>query len=208
MIYLLLIFFWLVFFTLHSFTASHGFKQWFLNHYPRVFPYYRLIYNVVSLLTLLAPLSLVYIHPGPMLWEWRSGAQIVANALAGIGLLGFVLSAGCYDNARFLGFKPNHNPRVDVAEEPFSISTLHRFVRHPWYFFGLLLIWTRDMSLSWFITCILGTLYLYLGSLLEEHKLMIEHGDAYRRYRQRVPGLFPLPWRYLSRAEADQLQQR
>ena len=33
----------------------------------------------------------------------------------------------------------------------------------------------------------------------------VYHGDAYRRYRERVPALFPLPWRYLSRSEAERL---
>jgi len=46
------------------------------------------------------------------------------------------------------------------------------------------------------------TLYFVLGSRLEERKLIAVHGDTYRRYRAKVPGLLPLPWKRLSREEA------
>ena len=46
-----------------------------------------------------------------------------------------------------------------------------------------------------------------IGSLLEETKLLSLHGDAYRRYRERVPGLIPLPWKFLRADEAKTLMQ-
>jgi hypothetical protein len=49
------------------------------------------------------------------------------------------------------------------------------------------------------------TLYFVLGSRLEESKLIVYYGDIYRRYRERVPALLPLPWRYLSQQEAAAL---
>lgn len=49
------------------------------------------------------------------------------------------------------------------------------------------------------------TLYLWLGSLLEERKLLAFHGDAYARYSERVPGLVPWPGRSLSEDEARTL---
>jgi hypothetical protein len=58
------------------------------------------------------------------------------------------------------------------------------------------------------LSAIMITLYFIIGSLLEERKLLAYYGEAYREYRQRVPGLFPLPWRNLSREQARELEKR
>ena len=87
-------------------------------------------------------------------------------------------------------------------QEHFHLSPFHRYVRHPWYFFGLVLIWTRDMSVTTLLSSVMITLYFIVGSWLEEKKLLVYHGDTYRRYMARVPGLIPLPWKFLSVEEA------
>jgi hypothetical protein len=51
----------------------------------------------------------------------------------------------------------------------------------------------------------LMTLYFIVGSRLEEAKLLAYHGAVYRRYRERVPGLMPLPWKTLTAHEAADL---
>ena len=76
-------------------------------------------------------------------------------------------------------------------------------MRHPWYFFGLVLLWTRDMSATTLLTSVLVTLYFVIGSRMEERKLLVYHGDAYRRYMARVPALIPRPWKTLTREEAE-----
>ncbi len=90
-------------------------------------------------------------------------------------------------------------------QEHFQLSAFHRFVRHPWYFFGLILIWTRDMSVMTLLSSILITFYFVVGSWLEEKKLLVYHGGTYRRYMARVPGLIPLPWKFLTAKEAEAL---
>lgn len=196
---------WLFFYLLHSITASHMAKNWFLRHFPTLFPHYRLIYNLISVVTVLPALYWLYFFPGPSLWEWTGPVQLIANGIAVAAIVGFFVSTRYYDGAAFLGLKPDHSHRVGNAIDTFTLSPFHRYVRHPWYFFGLLLIWTRDMSLSWFITCAFGTLYLYIGSKWEEKKLTIELGERYRVYCERVPALIPLPWRHLSKQQAKEL---
>jgi protein-S-isoprenylcysteine O-methyltransferase Ste14 len=50
------------------------------------------------------------------------------------------------------------------------------------------------------------TLYFWFGSQLEDRKLIAYYGDKYLIYTQKVYGIFPLPWRYLSIKEADDIQ--
>jgi len=52
------------------------------------------------------------------------------------------------------------------------------------------------------------TPYLMIGSRLEEKKLLVYHGDTYRRYMARVPGLIPLPWKTLTAEEAKELTRQ
>jgi protein-S-isoprenylcysteine O-methyltransferase Ste14 len=47
------------------------------------------------------------------------------------------------------------------------------------------------MDLSFLVSAALITLYFVVGSRLEEHKLIVDHGEAYARYRLLVPSLIP-----------------
>jgi protein-S-isoprenylcysteine O-methyltransferase Ste14 len=138
---------------------------------------------------------------------WEGFLWWVANSLALLALLGVAWSMRDYDSGEFLGTRQWYDREMAVEDqEGFHVSPLHRFVRHPWYSLSLILIWTRDMDLAFFTTAIVMTIYFVFGSRLEEQKLVIYHGGKYLRYRELVPGLMPLPWRYLSREQAEELQ--
>jgi hypothetical protein len=62
------------------------------------------------------------------------------------------------------------------------------------------------MDLAFLTTAILITLYFMVGAWLEEKKLLIYHGEQYRRFQKEVPMLFPLPWRFLTRGEAREIE--
>jgi len=199
---------WLAYFALHSLLASHRAKRFAQQRFPALFPRYRLFFNLVALAALLPALMLIWRQPGEMLWQWRGLGQWLMNLLALAGVAGFLYSTRYYDGATFLGLRANQDGHIGSADEPLVISPLHRFVRHPWYFFGLLLIWTRDMNSAWLITCLLVTLYFLIGSRLEENKLIAEYGDGYAEYRRRVGGIIPLPWKILSASEARDIMRQ
>ena len=56
-------------------------------------------------------------------------------------------------------------------------------------------------------TALLLTLYLVIGSRLEERKLVKLLGRPYEEYRQKVPQLIPVPWKFLTESEAKRLTQ-
>ena len=78
-------------------------------------------------------------------------------------------------------------------------------MRHPWYFFALVILWTRDMNGAMLLSVVAITIYFVIGSRLEEQKLIAYHGPVYHKYMQMVPGLIPLPWKHLSKTEAERL---
>lgn len=204
---LILVLAWLIYSGVHSWLASLQLKRYVAEHRPGLMPAYRLCFNLLALLLLIPPLWLTYTLPGPVLWAWKGPAWWVANGMALLALAGVFWSLRDYDGSEFLGLRQWRGRIASVEDqEEFHISTLHRYIRHPWYGLGLVLVWTRDMDLAFITTAIMITLYFILGSRLEERKLIIYHGDRYRRYRELVPALVPLPWRYLTRHQAEQLQ--
>ena len=67
-------------------------------------------------------------------------------------------------------------------------------LRHPLYFFVLLLIWScPDLTVDRLLFNVLWTAWIFVGTCLEERDLVAEFGDAYRRYQESVPML--IPWR-------------
>ena len=203
---LLLILSWLAYFSLHSLLASIRVKQYVASRWPRAMSGYRLAFNVLAVLLLAVPLGLTLNGSGPWIWRWSGLASGVAVVLSAAAVVGFLWSLKFYDVSEFLGLRQfnERNTSVDDQEQ-FQLSPLHRRVRHPWYFFALVVIWTRDMNAAMLITAILLTLYFVIGSRLEERKLLRYHGEIYRRYRERVPGLVPLPWKHLRASDVQAL---
>jgi len=194
------------YFVLHSCLASLQAKNYVLNRFAGLLAYYRLLFNVVSVLLLLPLVWFMQVQKGPPLWHWTGIGYGIANtiALAAIGVFFWTLRQ--YDGKEFIGLRQIQEKTTAVHDlENFQLSTPHRFVRHPWYCAALLILWTRDIYVTQLISYGLISLYFILGSRLEERKLIQYHGDVYRTYQKKVPALFPLPWRYLTREEAIQL---
>ncbi len=70
-------------------------------------------------------------------------------------------------------------------------------IRHPFYTGSLLVIWTGNLDMTRLIINVILSLYLVIGTMLEEKKLITEFGDVYRNYQQDVSMLFP--WKYIKR---------
>jgi protein-S-isoprenylcysteine O-methyltransferase Ste14 len=199
---------WLAYSALHSLLAALSVKTWVTQRWPGAAPWYRLAYNALAVVLVLPLVWSTYTIPGEWLWQWQGAGAWLANGLALAALISFWRSTGSYDMGEFLGLKPLREGRQDAVEhDGFRISTVHRFVRHPWYFLGLVLIWTRDMNAPMLISALAITLYFIVGSRLEERKLEAHFGKVYRDYCRKVPGLVPLPWKRLSTTEADALVQ-
>lgn len=191
---------WVVYGGIHSTLASSRIKNRLSETFPRLTPYYRFAYNLLAVLLLLIPAGLMSLDKSAAIFAWRYPFNWLAHfaALAAIG--GFLWSLKYYDLREFVGF-PDAGRPGGFEISALKISSLHRFVRHPWYFFMLVIIWTRDMNPTQLVSAVVITLYLIVGSRLEENKLIAQFGNRYRNYRRRVGGLIPLPWKILGRGE-------
>jgi protein-S-isoprenylcysteine O-methyltransferase Ste14 len=202
----LLMFSWTLYGILHSLLASHACKNAVRNRFPDAFRVYRLTYNLLAVLLLIPPLWLLFSYPGDLLWRWPTALRWLADIAALSAVAGFIWSAKFYDTREFLGFRQLSQTTLAMDDQaPMSLSFAHRFVRHPWYFLGLVIIWTREMNTAFLLTAVTLTLYLLIGSRQEEKKLVACYGEQYRRYQASVPGLVPRPWCYISRQQAEEI---
>ena len=192
---------WVLYALLHSLLAGLRVKAAVVRLWPGFTPWYRLAYNGVALLAVLPLIWLMRAVPGAELWAWNGAWAWLANGLAAAALFGAMQSSQAYAMNDFLGLGVLGGDKA-IERDVFRLSMPHRFVRHPWYSFGLVIVWTRDMNAAMLVSALAITIYFVAGSWLEEKKLIAIHGDTYRRYRERVPGLLPLPWKYLRSEEA------
>lgn len=197
---------WLGYGLIHSALASLRAKQWVVDHAPGWMPAYRLGFNLIALLLLIPPLYLSFSFQGPTLLAWRGIWAWLAHGLTLAAVAGFLWSLRYYDTAEFLGIRQWRDQEGGIEDqERFRLSPMHRFVRHPWYSFGLVILWSRDLNAAMLLSNLVITAYFLLGSRLEERKLLHYHGRAYEVYRLRVPALIPSPRRFLDRETAREI---
>ena len=152
---------------------------------------YRLAYNLFATVSLLPVLALPALLPDRRLYvipfPWvllSSGVQLLALAALGIGLL----QTGVVS---FLGLR--QLVRSPGKEAPSLVAKgLYRYVRHPLYTAGLVLIWLVPVMSVNLLALNLGlSLYILVGTYYEERKLRREFGADYEAYMRRTPMLIP-----------------
>ena len=197
---------WVAYFALHSLLASLWLKSRIAGRWPGLMPWYRLLFNALALLLLLPPAAMLWWLGDAPLWRYEGIWNWLRYGMMGLAAAGFIWSLRYYDGREFFGLRQLKEGLHEIEDqERLQISPMHRFVRHPWYSLLLVLIWTQEMDPARLVTALLISGYLWLGSWLEERKLVVYHGAPYQRYCERVPGLIPRPGRYLTREEAEKI---
>ena len=115
----------------------------------------------------------------------------------GIKILGYIVLLVAllkYDVGRFAGITQLFTgERVSAStSEPLQKQGLNRWVRHPLYTGVFLVLWGGAVSLFDVWTAIWGTVYLLIGTMFEERKLLRIYGDDYHKYQKEVPRYFPV----------------
>lgn len=144
---------------------------------------YRLSYNLASLVMFGWVMSayhhsdVLYFVPG--IWS------LVMYLLQLVVVVILVFCLQQTGVGEFSGFSKN-------SSSSFTTSGCYSIVRHPLYFFStLFMVLDPVMTSQWLILTIMSTAYFIFGGLIEEKRLAVEFGEAYRRYQQRVPFFLP-----------------
>lgn len=187
--------FWLVFFIavwglVHSVLASLGFKDFVRRRLGDGFmKFYRLLYNIFAAISLAPVLYLMISLPDKNLYEvpapW-SYLMWVGQVISALLLLLAVLQT---DALSFVGLR---QLIADEEKGDLVTSGFYRFVRHPLYTFSLLILWlSPSMTVNVFIVYMALTIYILVGAVFEERKLMREFGRKYASYKAITPMLIP-----------------
>lgn len=180
---------WAVFGLVHSLLAGQGIKR-------RLAPYlargYRLAYNLIALLSvgMVWTVGFTLIDPTPFAVPAWVGWLRTLLLLAGFLVMAWAMKG--YDGARLLGYRQILEPALP-EDEPLHTEGPHRYVRHPLYAGGLLILIGLAGDPLGLATAIWGGLYLVLGARFEERRLLARYGQAYADYISRVPAF--LPWK-------------
>jgi methanethiol S-methyltransferase len=190
---------WVVWCCLHSLPIMPSVFTLLRRKAGAFFRYFRIVYNLTALLSLAPLLYLTMSWRGNPVFAWQSGWNILRFLLLGTSFLLFRAGARRYDIGYFLGLRQlqgeaAHTLLTDAAD--FVQDGIFGVTRHPWYLGSLFLLWSALPVYhdSTTMAAAVLSLYLIIGTLLEERRIVREFGDRYRAYQQDVSMLIPWKW--------------
>ena len=186
----------------HSVMAREGFKRVWTRVIPKSIE--RSTYVLIASLVLL----LVF-------WQWRPITTPVwtVTSPAGVAVLNIVfwfgwalLFASSFMISHFELFGLTQViarlRRKELPAPRFHTPMLYQHVRHPLYLGFLLAFWsTPSMTVGHLVFALGCTGYILIAIQFEERDLIRLFGDQYRRYREQVGMLLPLPGRRFTERE-------
>ncbi len=190
----------LIFFLQHSGMVRRSFRawseRWIPNWLSRAVYTFASAFALVLLCVLWQPVDATpVVLEGPL--------DLFLRAVSLLALLSFVWAFVSIEGFDAFGtgdvlarFRQRSHPAV-----PLAVSGPYRWVRHPFYFLVLVMLWASPvLSGDRLLLNAMFTIWIVLGTRWEERDLIFQYGDAYRRYRAEVPML--MPWRVPARRQS------
>jgi protein-S-isoprenylcysteine O-methyltransferase Ste14 len=189
--FLLDVFLSICFFLQHSTLVRPGIKHRFAKFIPE--EYYNAFYGLTSGIALL--LVLVFWQKSPTIITSADGIVYwVLRGLFCICLAGFFWgnkSLGSFDVLgvrrfmRYISNRPAKKQQI-MAKGPYG------WVRHPLYLFLIIMIWSPPvLTLDRLVFNIMWTIWIVIGTFLEDQDLHREFDRQYHEYSSQVPMLIP-----------------
>ena len=193
--YLLIAALWIAYCLLHSFLVSTSFSNLLTHLLKNYYAFYRIFFVSFSL-ALLIPLirytdqfdSNIIITYGP---PWNIVRYLLLLGSLSMFFWAFFID---YDSLSFFGIRQILNfgkeNKINPSED-LKKNGLLGVVRHPMYFALIIALWCSTFTITDIMVNVILTIYVIMGTILEERKLELEFGDAYVKYQQEVPMLIP-----------------
>ncbi|MCS7053184.1 MAG: isoprenylcysteine carboxylmethyltransferase family protein [Ignavibacterium sp.] len=182
----------------HSILASLWVKQKLKNILKEKIAFYRLSYNLISILSLII---ILYFLPedNRIIYRIQKPYSYLMLIPFLFGIYGVYISSKYFSVKEFLGISQieryfNKNYSSDELDERLTlrIDGPYRFSRHPIYFFSIIILLSIPvMTVSRLTLVICFIIYFYIGSIYEEKKLVKIFGQQYINYQKEVPRIFP-----------------
>lgn len=178
----------------HSILASHGFKHLVRQTVGSAayFQLYRFSYNMFSVASLFPILLMLMEFPDqplyaiPLPWVYLTS---IIQGLAVIALIVGVMQTGPLEFAGLAQLSPSYG---DSKPAELVTGGLYAYVRHPLYTAGLIFIWfSPEMTVNRLALWSFFTIYIIIGALFEERKLLKDFGSVYGEYKAKTPMLIP-----------------
>ncbi|UCD74831.1 MAG: isoprenylcysteine carboxylmethyltransferase family protein [Phycisphaerales bacterium] len=186
----------LLFFVQHSGMIRRPFRRWAGRFLP---PHYQSAFYTIASAAALLLLLVFWQESTRVIVEIEGVARWLLRAVFILAVAGMAWGLIAL-KADMLGLGPirAHLRGREPSSIPFTVRGPYRWVRHPLYLFMLLLIWSCPyVTADRLLFNITWTIWVVIGSVLEERDLIAEFGDTYRAYRRETPMLIPLPVRRL-----------
>jgi protein-S-isoprenylcysteine O-methyltransferase Ste14 len=159
------------------------------------YAFYRLFYVVISFILLVPLIRFTGEFESPVIMTYGGPLSVARYALmSGALLLFFSAFFFDYDSLSFFGIRQILNcakPKTSATPVELKRNGLLGMVRHPMYLALILYLWCQTFRMMDLVINTLLTLYVLIGTWLEERKLVLEFGEAYLRYQRQVPMLIP-----------------
>ncbi|AXJ01602.1 Protein-S-isoprenylcysteine O-methyltransferase Ste14 [Cyclonatronum proteinivorum] len=184
---------------LHSILASRVVKRNIIGIFPQMRWYYRLLYNVIAVLTLAVVWFAAPVE-SHMLYKVEPPLQFGLHLIQIGALAGLWVSVRHAGTSSFLGLRQLRDARQGIADydldEPATgqlvVRGPFRYVRHPLYVFSIVILVAHPvMTLKWALFTFCCVIYFVAGSWFEERRLLARYGRTYEDYRKRVPAFIP-----------------
>jgi len=186
---ILLLFLWG---SIHSILASLPIKKFIKDRYgEKLIRYYRLAYNSFAVVSFLPILGLMFVLRDIQLYSIPKPWVFIPMVVQIFSLIILTIGLKQTGALEFLGLHVFLDEKKPVPQS-LNKSGLYKYVRHPLYSAGLVLLWCSPiMTTNSLIVSICLSIYIVVGAIYEERKLIIEYGDIYEEYRRKVPMLIP-----------------
>ena len=184
-----------VFFLQHSGMVRRGFRRRLGRFIPT--HYHGAVYTIVSGLTLFL-LLIFWQGSENVLLDVQGLPEIIMRSFFFLAIIGTCWGMWALRSVDMFGLDAvikNHKDESTVVK-PFSIRGPYRWVRHPLYLFTIMLFWSYPViTADRLLLNVLWTLWIVIGTALEERELVEDFGDDYRDYQAKVPMLLPRTFR-------------
>jgi methanethiol S-methyltransferase len=187
----------LLFFLQHSIMVRQPVRKRLAKIIPDIF--YSAFYALASGMALLIVM---------LFWQKTTEPLFTAEGSSYwlLRMLFFLCMGGFSWGTRSLGsFDPfgvkavrRHMREKESAQMPLKVMGAYQWVRHPLYFFSLIMFWSCPvLTADRLLFNLMWTIWIFAGTVLEERDLVSEFGRQYQEYQKKVPMLIPYKLPYM-----------